>query len=262
MSAIVVLFRLVRPSHLIGLLFFLAALSFHKLFGIALFKGMALTFRGVSLYLRPDFPSGLRFIKELVADDVYGGFQTSPRGGKNIMLDVGANIGLFSLDRCLRDIHLGVYCFEPHPETFSLLRINVELNKLSERIHVCHCAVSDHAGVAQIIAGRQSNMAKTIESPAQSAPGAVEVPCWTLDAFCAQNKIKPTFLKVDVEGHEVAVLKGARQILKDIDEIILEYHSERLAAACKQLLVDDGFAVSDGSGLLLGRRETVRRDPA
>jgi FkbM family methyltransferase len=254
MRTIIAVFRLATPSNILGLLWFFVALSFYKIFGIKLLNGISLTFRDISLYLRPDFPSGIRFIKELISDNVYRNFHTLPHTGETILLDVGANIGLVSLDRCLHNPRLRAYCFEPHPGTFSLLRINVEINQLSDRISVYNYAVSDHTGTIAIIANSQGNMAKTVEPHEPSTPDTIPVSCWTLDAFCSLHHIKPTYLKVDVEGHESAVLTGAKSVLNDISEVIVECHSEQLTLACKQLLTDHGFTISYASGLMLGRK--------
>ena len=256
MSAIVAAFRLVRPSNILGLLCFFAALSLYKIFGVTLLNGISLTFRDISLYLRPDFPSGVRFIKELILDNVYSNFHTPPHTGDNVLLDVGANVGFVSLERCRKNAGLRAYCFEPHPETCSLLRINVEINRLSDRINVYNYAVSDHTGTVPIVANSQSNMAKTVESGEPSKPDTIPIACWTLDAFCSLHNVKPTFLKVDVEGHEVAVLTGAKNILDDVSEVVIETHSDELTLACKQLLVGHGFSVSyeDAARVLLGRR--------
>ncbi len=254
MRTIIVVFRLVAPSDILGLLGYFVARTVYKVLGVRLFKGISLTFRNISLYLRPDFPSGIHFIKELIADDVYRNFKTSPRPDGSILLDVGSNIGLVSLDRCLRNAKLRTYCFEPHPETCSLLRLNVELNQLSDRITVYNYAVSDHTGNIAIMAGSNDNMAKTVESDEPAKSGAIQVTCWTLDALCSDHNITPTYLKVDVEGHELSVLTGARNVLNDISEVIVECHTEQLALACKQLLTDRGFTISYASGLLSGHR--------
>jgi FkbM family methyltransferase len=254
MRTIIVVFRLVAPSDILGLLGYFVARTVYKVLGVRLFKGISLTFRNISLYLRPDFPSGVHFIKELIADDVYRNFHTLPRADESILLDVGANIGLLSLDRCLSNARLRTCCFEPHPETCSLLRLNVELNQLSDRITVYNYAVSDHTGNIAITADSKNNMAKTVESDEPAKSSTIQVACWTLDALCSVHHIKPTFLKVDVEGHEVSVLTGAKSILNDISEVIVECHSEQLALACKQLLTDHGFTISYASGLLSGQR--------
>ena len=58
--------------------------------------------------------------------------------------------------------------------------------------------------------------------------GVEEVETTDLDTYAEQQNLHPTFIKIDVEGYEFEVLKGARKILETTPKILLEIHTEQL----------------------------------
>jgi FkbM family methyltransferase len=127
-------------------------------------------------------------------------------------LDVGAMIGAYSLfatqlpklERCI--------AIEANPVAAKELRANIKLN--NSAIEVIEAAVSDHDGkvafgVVSEFAGDNAVMNTALHNGFKSI---VSVPSITLDSIT--NLPEPICLKIDVEGHELAVLKGAHRILK------------------------------------------------
>lgn len=128
-------------------------------------------------------------------------------------LDVGANIGFYSLVASLCQPQLGVVAFEPNPKNFRLLQANVAANPAA-RILCEPLALSDREGRATLHLSA-SDMSASLESDFESVPGpTLEVARTTVDAYLAQHP-KPgrLVMKVDVEGHEEPCLKGAEQTL-------------------------------------------------
>jgi len=125
-------------------------------------------------------------------------------------LDVGAHLGYYSL-WCAPAVRC-VHAFEPDPRNHNWLRQNAEQ---TTNIVARYSAVSDFSGeiaLCQDVSSAQSHVVD-FSKPEQSQQRCVRVPCTTIDAYWAQQE-RPSIcaLKVDVEGHEIAVLAGAREV--------------------------------------------------
>jgi FkbM family methyltransferase len=128
-------------------------------------------------------------------------------------LDVGANIGAYSI---LLGQWVGpsgqVFAFEPAPEPFDGLSRHIALNGLANTVHPIQMAVGAEVTTAQLLVagtGGESRLASAGDGGA-----TINVPVTTIDAFCAERGLSPDFIKVDVEGFELAVLKGARETIR------------------------------------------------
>lgn len=132
-----------------------------------------------------------------------------------VFFDVGAHIGEYSVLAGSRIGEAGsVHAFEAQPSTAALLRRNCAVNHLDNATINC-CAVADEEGEVEFdIASEPSMSAISTSEPGSSRNlGRIRVPATTLDAYCARRRIWPHLLKIDVEGAEYQVLKGAVQLL-------------------------------------------------
>ena len=149
------------------------------------------------------------------------------------VLDLGANIGLYA--KLFSDI-VGkkgkVYAIEPIPFTFSILTRNVRLSH-EQNIFPFQFAVSDTNGRAEMVIptykdqhGMSSNgdeytgeglnyYTATLEFDETLKENSISVPLLTIDEFVDKNMIENiSFIKCDVEGHELAAMIGARNIIE------------------------------------------------
>ena len=133
----------------------------------------------------------------------------------DVVLDIGANAGNYSLLFGLRVGPTGkVFAFEPAPEAFAGLTRHLELNGLENVVWPVAAALSDRPGEAHFLAngfqGANRLLGRGERVPSENTR---RVPCLTVDDFCAARKITPHFIKIDVEGFELAVLRGARRTI-------------------------------------------------
>jgi FkbM family methyltransferase len=130
-------------------------------------------------------------------------------------LDVGANIGFYSLVLSLTRPDLRVVAFEPNPRIHALLKKNVSANQFRQ-ITCEAAALSDCNGTATLHLSRSDHSASLQAGFDDNIVGTVEVPTLTLDSYLLdkhQGLSGRLFVKIDVEGNEDAVLTGARTTL-------------------------------------------------
>lgn len=137
--------------------------------------------------------------------------------GPAIVLDVGANVGSYAelvLDHLPDAV---VHAFEPHPQAVSELTA-----RIGGRVTIVPNAVGASAGVLELFdygdrggSSHASLYREVFTEIHRSRSRAVEVPVTTLDAYIEQHGIShATLLKVDTEGHELEVLRGARSAIE------------------------------------------------
>lgn len=126
--------------------------------------------------------------------------------------DVGANIGAYSV---MAAACAGARCaaFEPTPRAYRYLADNVALNRLGSQVELCHAAVGAAPGELAMTAGMGEVNHMLGPGEADAAGERVSVPVVTLDAFFA-GRGSPSLVKVDVEGFETEVMRGADALLK------------------------------------------------
>lgn len=138
----------------------------------------------------------------------------------NVVLDVGANIGLFSL--ILSDLvgECGqVYSFEPIPQLHKKLINNINLNKLTN-IKTIESGVGDTESETDIYLNpEQSGLSSAVAKPSSNYV-AQKIKITSLDKFSANLQQKVSFIKIDTEGYEPIVLRGASELIKRDKPII------------------------------------------
>ncbi len=152
--------------------------------------------------------------------------------GNMTVLECGANLGYYAL---LEATRLGpesrIYAFEPHPDNFALLRDNLALNGLAERVAVFQAAVSSTTGTATLVVEGSSNFHHlgdfALRDP--TATRRITVPAVALDDFCTEQGIAQVdLIRMDVEGHEVEIIAGAERVIERSDDLVvfLEIHTK------------------------------------
>lgn len=205
----------------------------HGLFTLARFHER---FFGGDQYV--DIPTGARLF--IPGDPHYFGFlagvheshvtsviASAVRAG-DVCVDIGANIGYFSMIMARAAGPTGtVFAFEPVPDTFAALKINAGLAR-EDGLNIAPHQAAISADDGELVIERQLhstlNQVRSIESDLDAPNNRVK--CVTLERFLAREKVTGpiAFLKIDVEGHEVSVMKGAIPVLKSgqVRQMIIE----------------------------------------
>ena len=159
-----------------------------------------------------------------------------PQESPHLVLDVGAHHGWFFhcwLDWCPQ---AQVVAFEPTAESFQRAS---ELYSADPRVCLFQLGIGAQTGELSFNILADSQVSNSFLPPRQTAWDAIEyatgaisqrrVPVTTLDDFCAEQKIAGAYLlKIDVQGYELEVLKGASGILPRIDHVFVEAGIHRL----------------------------------
>lgn len=135
-----------------------------------------------------------------------------------VILDIGANIGLISLNLVKKNLELTVYAFEPGPHQYGLFKKTIDQNNLNERIRLFEIALSDHNGTTDfhIHNTRYAPGDGFIDTGRYGETSKVNVKTLKLDTWWNENdKPKVDAMKIDTEGAELWVLEGAEEIISE-----------------------------------------------
>lgn len=158
------------------------------------------------------------------------------------VLDIGANTGIYALAAKAVNPAATVVAFEPLQSVYGTLARNVSINRLV--IGTEDLAMSDHDGTAALFEDRSDHTVATIE--------VAEIPVLNqavhtvvtarLDSYLdARGGEAPDLLKLDVEGHEAAVLRGMGRYLAEMPTLIIEILSDEVAAQVEALVRPLGY---------------------
>ena len=168
--------------------------------------------------------------------------------GADSFLDIGANHGIFSLVFLKQNPTAKVISVDPSPVAGEVRALNRELNEMAGLVSLdIACGAS---------AGKLKMKLKWhhLEASVDPSEGDIEVELQTLDSICAKHTMIPEVMKIDVEGYELEVLKGAEKCLSQARLLFLEIHPEFLdrlgvsQAAIFERLAERGWEVADLNG--------------
>jgi FkbM family methyltransferase len=162
----------------------------------------------------------------------YQAFTEAVRPGMHVF-DVGADIGIFTLGAAQRVGNGRVYAFEPNHHRASIIQRHIVLNRWQDRAEVVEAAVSDGEGGVPFYATEWTTAGSLSRRNAEMLPhlqvAETTVESVSLDRFCERTQVTPHVLKIDVEGAELLVLRGAVRLLRETDPIVFcEIHPAQM----------------------------------
>ncbi len=153
--------------------------------------------------------------------------------------DIGANVGYYSLLASRLVGHAGrVIAFEPLPRNLTFLKRHLRMNGV-RNTKLWEVAVSDVDGTMNFAEGANPSIGKLAEN------GSLQVRTVALDSLWREGLLPtPRVIKIDVEGAEAAVLRGAAQLLSDARPVIqLAGHGWAQQHECEVILARHNYRI-------------------
>jgi FkbM family methyltransferase len=189
-----------------------------------------LPFDGILLVAEASFQSRVTSVL-LVDEDWFEpemGFWRSYLKPGMVVIDVGANVGVYTFSAAARVGSTGkVIAVEPTALCVKCLHETIQINNL-QQVSVYAVAASDTEGSLAFRVSASSEMNEVVATSVEEE-GLITIPCLPLDTICEKENIQQVdIVKIDAEGHELSVLKGALHMLAACQPVILY---ENLAGA-------------------------------
>lgn len=160
------------------------------------------------------------------------------------IIDIGANIGCFSLYAANGSKNTHIYAYEPLQETYKLLQKNIKNNKLDSHVKIFNYGITGKKETRKLFLAEDSPFHSIYQKESNHS---IEINCIGLkDVFDEQNITQCDLLKIDCEGAEFEILYNTpKEYLDKIKEIRLEYHNQETEkhtlAHLKDFLESNGF---------------------
>ncbi len=190
-------------------------------------RGTEWTFNGEPLRIDPK-------VRRLVARDgeleLFEYLKHNVRPGDTV-LDIGSFLGTYAILLARWAAPSGrVFAFEPTPDVARTMARHLKLNHAERQVKLQNVALGDRRGSVSL--HRHSDPYRNavgVTDPAGVGLGLVEVPVTTLDDVCAEFALTPNLMRMDVQGFEYAVLRGAKRTIekgRGTLRIVLEVHPQ------------------------------------
>lgn len=171
---------------------------------------------------------------------------------EGVMIDVGANLGYFSLLMAAIRPECEVYAFEPSPSTYDRLRENLDMNRKKSVEAFCLALGNSDGKLSFVNDVTSPTTNRLVNAGDSSGLPVIEVDVRTLDQFLEERSVQNvSFLKIDVEGFEGGVLNGAGNALREkrVRAGLIELCPENLKQAGST--ISEFLAVVSGFGYRL-----------
>ena len=139
-----------------------------------------------------------------------------------IILDIGSNIGFYSIISLSKYKYGQAYAFEANPETYRVLEKNIRLNRLENKVTAYNIGLSSSDGTLNFYKDKfhtgGSKILSKDDIKRYDESQTSKIPVKRLDDVFKENISDISFIKIDVEGHELEVLKGMDSILEKVSK--------------------------------------------
>jgi FkbM family methyltransferase len=219
-------------------------------------KGVILKLRNKYKFKVFDRDAMLPTVVEVWVQKVYGKLDFLKQIDRPIIVDIGANIGCFSLYAWSKNQRAKIFAVEPEANNFSILKDNVHINHADLNISCLNFALSGDGGLQKLYLDKETNSGK---NSFFGHGRYMEVESLSLEHLFTYAKIDYCdLLKIDIEGGEYDVLyKSNDEIFHKISNIILEWHiipSVDSPDELKRFLEGKGFSVLVKNELIIANK--------
>jgi len=151
---------------------------------------------------------------------------------KECILDVGAHVGLTILPVSLvSGVNTKIYGFEPSSENYKALQINLDLNGCTKVvIENCLVGAEENTDILFYETGDISATSSIVNNESRQFDETHKKQV-SIDSYCEKNNLRPDLIKIDVEGAEINVLRGARRVMAEFKPMVfLSVHPNQIIA--------------------------------
>jgi FkbM family methyltransferase len=167
-----------------------------------------------------DYPTLINLYREIFLKEVY---RTDLGSSEPFIIDCGSNVGISVLYFKSKYPDSEIWAFEPSPDSFELLKKNVEENRISN-VKLFNCAVGNTKGVIQFY--QPSEGAYINGSFYDNHAAAKTIPVEVVRLSDLISKVRVDLMKIDIEGSEGLVVSDLeeKQLLQPVGEYVIEFH--------------------------------------
>ncbi len=172
-------------------------------------------------------------IETLFAEDAFFARMLESLRAGDVFFDVGANIGLVTLLTAKEHPDISVHSFEPEPRNADRLAENVAANGL-QNVRLHRVALGSSPGTAKLfVIGEMGSGLHSLAPCEKAGHASIDIPVTTGAEVSREVGVRPSVMKVDVEGFEMDVLKGCEPLLGPgrCREVFLEAHAHAAESA-------------------------------
>lgn len=152
---------------------------------------------------------------------------------ETVFLDVGANIGFFSIVAARQFPKLSVHAFEPNQSIYARLQRNIDLNRNLTNLEAFPFALSNFSGNTTLFMPSPNDSNQGLSSLGDAIEGVTKgmsqtTPVKQLDELYENSTQKVSVIKIDVQGFEAEVLKGGETTIRRFRPVVVLEHSDNL----------------------------------
>ena len=190
-------------------------------------------------YIFEKIATSKRFYEQPLLEKWFFGTNSS------VVYDIGANIGNHTVYFAKSSPKAQIFAFEPMPDNFTMLEKNIRDNNFNNRVKPYPMAVGETEGTVCMGIMQEGNHG-TATILEDDADVGMDVHIANIISIDNLNLPLPNFIKIDVEGYELSVLKGMKNTIKNAKELIIWIEvDEKTATQVYDFMDSLGFAVMD-----------------
>jgi FkbM family methyltransferase len=246
-KVIAVMFRFLLKIPMLKGTFFGLHQRFFRPYGWFKEVEFTVSIEGVKLHLYIDdwIQENLFFLGEYEKAELKAVESFLPNGG--VLIDIGANIGVFSLFLSKRLNHsIEVICFEPYSLNFNSLKRHIEWNHMG-RVKAEKIAIGNTIGDMMLYDHSEYKNSGMVTAIKGDGEACELVQIITLDAYLASKEVSQiNVIKIDIEGFEYYALQGMAETIRNFQPVLmleLLHHQDTSGKVvlCEHLLKDWGY---------------------
>lgn len=166
-------------------------------------------------------------------------YQLPNESNTSLVIDAGANVGFAALFFLKQMPDATIYCIEPDPDNFIFLKKNLKAEIENSKVKIIMAGLSGKDGEMSLERNSFKYNSNLVEAPVE---GAVQVLTYKVETFL-KNFVsgKVDLFKMDIEGAEESIFENDVSWLKNVDQLMIEFHSDKIKEMCFEKLLSQNF---------------------